>query len=119
MRTATGRHEFNRHDLAFHHAVAELSGNKAMLLIQSALVDLLAQALDDAYIRVKRRSGAGGTEESVANHAAIADAIIRGDPADAAAAMLEHFEYSAAYGSVTSPTTAAAGIRSRRLHRGR
>lgn len=98
MRANIGRRsatrEFNDSDLAFHEAVAELSGNRPIKLILAALHEVIREAINVTYTRVERRDGHHGIETALAMHEHIAQAICAGDADAARAAVAAHFAYS-------------------------
>ncbi|MBP2705276.1 FadR family transcriptional regulator [Microbispora sp. RL4-1S] len=82
--------DYRRKDIAFHLAIAELSGSP-----------LLAAACADARLRVTGLLNAipvlrPNIEHAAAQHAAIAAAILAGDPEAARRAVAEHLEGTAA-----------------------
>lgn len=96
MGEATTAETFARTDLAFHHAVAQASGNPFMASI-SALVEL---ALTASFTISSPVEDPKALEIAVQTHRRIAEAIDRQDPEAARAAMkiaiTEGFERSAA-----------------------
>ena len=58
-----------------------------------------ARLLDVTYRRVASRSGGVGIRGAYEVHEAVARAIIAGDPAEASAAMAQHFAYSSEHPS--------------------
>jgi GntR family transcriptional repressor for pyruvate dehydrogenase complex len=95
MRSARSEDAFNEHDLAFHLAIARMSGNRAIELLLASLNDIVRLTLDVGYRRVQSRAGREGIEHAVGNHERIAQAILQGDAQDAEAAMQAHFSYVA------------------------
>ncbi|HEU4702936.1 MAG TPA: GntR family transcriptional regulator [Conexibacter sp.] len=93
MRAAVGGTAFNRHDLAFHMAIAELCDNRAIAMLMASLNDLVRTSLVTTYRRVSVAAGASGIAVAVRNHERIADAIVAGDPRAAARAMERHFAF--------------------------
>ncbi|MEZ0074024.1 FadR/GntR family transcriptional regulator [Planotetraspora sp. GP83] len=82
--------DYRRMDTAFHLAIAELTGSR-----------LLAAACADARLRVTDLLNAipvlrPNIEHAAAQHAAIVDAILAGDPGAARRAVAEHLEGTAA-----------------------
>lgn len=95
MRAATTEAAFNEHDLAFHLALATLSGNRALELVLAALHDVILTTLAVTYRRVRTRQGDEGIAEALARHEQVAAAVIAGDEQAARAAMFDHFAFSA------------------------
>lgn len=95
MRTAKNEEVFNEHDLAFHLAVARMSGNRAIQLLLASLNDIVRMSLDVSYRRVQSRAGTAGIQHAVGNHERVAKAIIAGDAVAAGEAMDDHFRYVA------------------------
>jgi GntR family transcriptional repressor for pyruvate dehydrogenase complex len=84
---------FNDSDLLFHSAVARLSGNRALILIQASLYASIREDLfERSTTQLRKVPFADWLSVMVLDHQTIADAIIRGDRAAAADAMLTHFE---------------------------
>lgn len=84
---------FNDRDLLFHSAIARLSGNRALVLIQTSLhASVRADLLERSRAQLGRKPFVEWLSMMVARHQAIANAIIQGDRAAAADAMLKHFE---------------------------
>lgn len=89
MREAARRPKaLNEADLEFHTRVAELSGNRALQLI----LDSLRSVIREELARRTRGADVDERRKSVERHAVVAEAIIAGDAAAAAAAMQAHFE---------------------------
>ncbi|HEX4520606.1 MAG TPA: FadR/GntR family transcriptional regulator [Gaiellaceae bacterium] len=78
--------ELMRLDLDFHMALAEASGNRLLYDLLFDLHTLLAEARRFSYVT------AGRPPISVAEHGKIAEAVERGDPIAARAAMREHVD---------------------------
>jgi DNA-binding FadR family transcriptional regulator len=93
MRQAYTMEKFNEYDLAFHMAIAHLSGNRAIELLLASLNDLVRSSLDATYHRMRSRAGKRGIDKALGNHERIAREIILGDESGAARAMEEHFAY--------------------------
>ncbi len=77
-------HALGQHDRRFHRLLAELAGNKQLL-----------SALDRTHCHLhifRLYSVGGGGSQTRAEHAAIADAVVRGGATGARAAMVEHLE---------------------------
>jgi GntR family transcriptional repressor for pyruvate dehydrogenase complex len=98
MRSARNEDAFNEHDLAFHLAVARMSGNRAIELLLASLNDIVRLTLDVSYRRIQSRAGREGIEHAVGNHERVAKAIIAGDAIAAGEAMEAHFSYVAPAG---------------------
>jgi DNA-binding FadR family transcriptional regulator len=82
--------EFVEADIAFHAALARMSGNSILAELVSALEEpLRASRVKSVEGRFKRGSS---LEPSVAEHRAIYEAVAANDPAAAAAAMEEHLD---------------------------
>ena len=94
MRTARTAEAFNESDLALHHALAALSGNRAMTLMLGTLNHVIRESLALSYARVERKLGPKGIERALEMHDAVCEAVVRGDAAAARHAMQEHFQYS-------------------------
>ncbi|MEY9847284.1 FadR/GntR family transcriptional regulator [Streptacidiphilus sp. MAP5-3] len=75
-------------DIAFHHELAELGGNGMLQLVLDSLGGVLLDSRRSSYTGRSRRGG--GHTATIAAHRAVLDAIRRGDPAAAAAAMDDH-----------------------------
>lgn len=78
-----------RHDIAFHEAIAAASHNALFLQIVSSFGPLMETAVPVAWAT---RSTAEERDATIARHRAVADAILRKDPAGAVAAMDDHFD---------------------------
>lgn len=104
MRNARNEEEFNDNDLDFHMAIVELSGNKAIVLLLASLHSIVRVMLGVSYRRVRSREGKKGIATALENHERVAAAILAGDPAAAAAAMFDHFEF-VAHGATASDHT--------------
>ena len=72
-------------DMAFHRAIATMSGNQIAALLIVSLSDLLKASLARGYRRVT-------TESAIREHAQILNAIARRTPAAAARAMMKHIQ---------------------------
>jgi GntR family transcriptional repressor for pyruvate dehydrogenase complex len=93
MRVAKNEKSFNENDLAFHMAIAGMSGNRAIELLLASLNAIVRMTVETSYKRVRRREGPAGIAQALKNHQKIADAIVAGDSAAAIAAMSRHFEF--------------------------
>jgi GntR family transcriptional repressor for pyruvate dehydrogenase complex len=82
-----GTDPFNAADGAFHRIVAEAAGNDLLLAFTGWTLDVLQPSL------IAEISGTVRTEDIVAQHAAILDAIRAHDPAAAERAMRAHLEH--------------------------
>jgi GntR family transcriptional regulator, transcriptional repressor for pyruvate dehydrogenase complex len=97
LRSATAGEALVEADVALHLAIAELSGNRALKVILTSLVDVISTEIsqrtrgDKAHQRVS----------SLHDHERVVEAIVDGDPASARRAMALHFE-------VTLPRFAAS-----------
>jgi len=78
--------ELIRHDLDFHIAIAEASGNPLLYDLLFDLHTLLAEARRFSF------ATGGRPRQSVSEHGEIVEAVRRGDPAAARAAMRRHVE---------------------------
>ncbi|WP_260614832.1 FadR/GntR family transcriptional regulator [Microbispora sp. KK1-11] len=76
--------EFVEHDIAFHLALAEASGNRLTVAVMGALRDALRRYAVDAVVRL------GDTDGLQDDHRRIHRAIEDGDAGAAAAAVAEH-----------------------------
>ena len=93
MRRARGAKAFNDNDLAFHLALAELSGNRPIRLILAALREVIREALDLTYGRVRAHEGAAGLRQALEIHERVTSAVLAGDGDAAASAMGAHFDW--------------------------
>jgi|SRR5579875_174873 len=84
------RELFIAFDVAFHRAIARMAGNSVLELLLDAMEDILREARRASW--EGRMLADGDHESTVAGHAAILDAIRRGDPDAASAAMRAHLE---------------------------
>lgn len=75
-------------DIAFHRELAELGGNGMLQLVLDSLGGVLLESRRSSYTGRSRRGD--GHSATIAAHRAVLDAIRRGDPAAAAAAMDAH-----------------------------
>lgn len=75
-------------DVAFHQDLAELGGNGMLQLVLDSLGGVLLESRRSSYTGRSRRGD--GHSATIAAHRAVLDAIRRGDPAAAGAAMDEH-----------------------------
>ncbi len=81
--TLAGRRNYMRHDYMFHSGLLEIAGSPPLM-----------QTLNSLNILVSAFSGSGvlrPMRESMAEHTRILDALERGDPDGAEAAMRDHF----------------------------
>ena len=78
-------------DLAFHRAVARIAGNALLIVLLEAVGEPLmrSMALGTSIPRA--------IDEGDVHHRAVCEAIARGDPEGAAAAMRRHMDYVRAY----------------------
>lgn len=84
------RESFIAFDVAFHRAIARMAGNSVLELLLDAMEDILREARRASW--QGRMLAEGQHESTVAAHAAILEAIRRGDPDGASAAMRAHLE---------------------------
>lgn len=75
-------------DIAFHRELAELGGNGMLQLVLESLGGVLLESRRSSYTGRSRRGD--GHSATITAHRAVLDAIRRGDPVAAAAAMDEH-----------------------------
>ncbi|WP_341953580.1 FCD domain-containing protein [Salinibacterium sp. TMP30] len=80
-------------DVAFHHSLAVLSGNRALVLLLEGLHTFVSDSLTVMYERIGPRTRSS-VELSISNHREIAVAVQNGDRAGAIDAMRRHFETS-------------------------
>lgn len=73
-------------DFAFHRLLAEFHGNKQLSLMLDRTLDSLYREIRNS-MKVRRR-----TEERLAEHQQIIDALVRGDAKAAAQSLIEHLE---------------------------
>ncbi|GAA4558174.1 FadR/GntR family transcriptional regulator [Planotetraspora kaengkrachanensis] len=97
MDAARGPEEFVEHDIAFHAAIAEASGNRLTSAIMQALRGAVQRFAIDAVVRL------GDTGGLQADHRRIRDAIRDGDAATAVEAIAVHLER--AYPSTAGPAS--------------
>lgn len=81
------------HDIAFHRAVASATGNGFLLLFVAFVGDLLKASIRSARSRVPEPEL---QDRTIAEHAALLDALKSGDGDAARAAMLTHLTNAAA-----------------------
>jgi GntR family transcriptional repressor for pyruvate dehydrogenase complex len=79
-------------DIAFHHALAEMSGNAMLAQMLAALDKPLNESREENH-RASLRSAADPATW-VDEHEQLLDAILNGDPHDAVTAMEEHLNLS-------------------------
>lgn len=80
-----------RHDIAFHEAIARASHNALFVQIVSSFGPLMEVAVPTAW---STRTTDAERLTIIERHRAVADAILRGDPQAAQAAMDDHFDAS-------------------------
>ena len=93
MAQATTVAELRDADLSFHIALAEVAGNRPLLILIEALHSVVADSLDEIYQQVMK-DGAPVAAITLESHRPIADAVRDGDPRRAVEAMRRHFELS-------------------------
>lgn len=91
MRAARGEDEFNEYDLAFHLAIADLAGNRALEMLLASLNELVRSSLSATYRRIRSRPG--GLEAAFEIHERVASSIIKGAERAATRAMEQHFSF--------------------------
>lgn len=74
--------------LAFHRAIARLSGNSLLMTVSNTLLNQQLDALEQVLDVITGSHGSGG--ESPNEHAQILDALATGDPDAAETAMRQH-----------------------------
>ncbi|ETK31321.1 FadR/GntR family transcriptional regulator [Microbispora sp. ATCC PTA-5024] len=84
MDEATSPHAFVEHDVAFHLAITEASGNRLTAAIMRALREAVHRYAVDAVVRL------GDTGDLQADHRRIHAAVRDGDAAGAADAIADH-----------------------------
>ncbi|MEW9552111.1 FadR/GntR family transcriptional regulator [Nonomuraea sp. NPDC050783] len=84
MDAARTAEEFVEHDIAFHRAIADASGNRLVAAIMRSLRDAMRRFSVEAVERL------GDTTVLRAGHVRILAAIEAGDPGEAAAAVSDH-----------------------------
>ncbi|MCK2212191.1 FCD domain-containing protein [Actinomadura sp. ATCC 31491] len=84
MDAARSAEEFVEHDIAFHCAIADASGNRLVAAIMRSLRDAMRRFSVEAVERL------GDTAILRAGHLRILAAVEAGDPGEAAAAVSEH-----------------------------
>lgn len=87
-RPGVGVEEFEAADVRFHIALARASGNEALHLVMVAVRDAVAHHLLQALRAIDNPRPT--LSELAAEHAAILEAVQRGDGADAARLVREH-----------------------------
>lgn len=80
---ATNHADAIAHDLEFHHALVEASGNRIFLLILDSLADISRESRE-------RTIGSVGKETAIEHHGMILEAVMRRDPDGAESAMRYH-----------------------------
>lgn len=88
MDTADSAEEFVRHDIAFHVAIAEASGNRLVSAVMRALRDAMRRHAVDAVKRL------GDTSALRDEHRRIRDAITSGDAPAAVEAVSAHLAHA-------------------------
>lgn len=88
METATTAEEFVRHDIAFHVAITEASGNRLVAAVMRALRDAMRRYAIEAVERL------GDTTVLREDHRQIHAAITSGDAAGAMAAVTTHLAHA-------------------------
>lgn len=83
--------QITRHDIAFHQAIAEASGNALFFQIVRSFAPLMMTAVPAAW---KTRVALEQRDLIIARHRAVAQAIADRDATAAAAAMHAHFDES-------------------------
>lgn len=84
QRRSSDNGEFVKHDMAFHKAVAAISGNSVCTLLSEAMLDWLFQFRRD-LLRMP-----GGELITISEHERLVKAIAAHLPAEAETAMMEH-----------------------------
>lgn len=79
------------HDIAFHEAIAKASHNPVFALIVTGLSGVTRQTWEIGW---RARASQEEKLSMIASHEAIAAAIVKGDPREAAEHMAEHFDSS-------------------------
>jgi GntR family transcriptional repressor for pyruvate dehydrogenase complex len=85
MKTATTVDEAANFDIAFHDAIAELAGNKVLLLMLQSIAEIGRISRAITMCRV-------GSERACVQHTKILEAIAAGDSESARRAMRKHLE---------------------------
>jgi GntR family transcriptional repressor for pyruvate dehydrogenase complex len=85
MKTATTVDEAANFDIEFHDAIAELAGNKVLLLMLQSVAEIGRMSRAITLCRV-------GSERACSQHAKILEAIAAGDSESARRAMKKHLE---------------------------
>jgi GntR family transcriptional repressor for pyruvate dehydrogenase complex len=85
MKAATDVAQAANFDIAFHDAIAEIAGNKVLLLMLQSVAEIGRASRAIMICRV-------GTQRAVAQHARILEAIAAGDADEARRAMKEHLD---------------------------
>jgi DNA-binding FadR family transcriptional regulator len=80
---------FVQHDLDFHQVINGAAGNPLIEIIGSAMIESIKESMQAG---LRQRRGPEDVLRVAANHSAIVDAIERGDPNQAGAAMRKHFD---------------------------
>lgn len=91
MKSASGVVDLTAADQAFHEGIVELSGNRALGLIVSAVRSAVLNGVDEHWHRWFEVHADGSPGPAIARHEAIADAIIAGDRERSIQAMADHF----------------------------
>jgi len=88
LRVSKTSHASTEADLALHIAIADLCANRALAVILTSLHDVIRR---DISTRTREPS-APAQASSYADHVAVVEAIIDGDPRRARKAMASHFD---------------------------
>jgi DNA-binding FadR family transcriptional regulator len=91
MRDAQGMDELVAADQKFHEGIVELSGNRALSLMISALRTALQNGVNENWLRWFTTRSSQSAEAAIHRHEVIAEAIIAGDRPAAIRAMADHF----------------------------
>lgn len=78
-------------DQAFHEAIFELSGNRALTLIIQSLRSALRQGVEEHWRRSLTELSSEPRDSAIVRHQRILDAIVAGQRDEAVEAMAEHF----------------------------
>lgn len=104
-----------RLDVEFHLAIVEAAGNAVTSQVMRALNRSMVQAM--GALRAKIYARPGFSEEIMAQHAAIADAVAAGSAEAAAAASDAHLDYVEAELAAAEATAEREALADRRLSR--
>jgi GntR family transcriptional repressor for pyruvate dehydrogenase complex len=94
MASGVDRETFVIRDVEFHAVIAQVAGNSLLSFMLDSLGGVLRQARAITYDA--RSQAHRSHDETVAEHRAVLDAIVAGDPDAAVRAMREHLESTAA-----------------------